>query len=319
MSSPIDEERGRMSIDAAAAQRFLADQFDPQVHDVEPAGAGAWSRAFSFRRGADELIVRFGSHGDDFAKDRRAYRYHAPGLPVPEVLAVGPAFGGFYAISRRMWGTPLEHVEPAVWYAAIPSVVAMLEGLRLADLSGTTGYGGWDGEGYAARPRWSEHLLTVGEDSHTQRTHGWRARLATSAAGKATFDWGIARLVELIDDTAPRSLIHADLLNRNVLVYGEAISGVFDWGGAAYGDHLYDLAWFIFWAPWHPNLDIALLREALERRWRAVGYWPHNLAARLSACVLHIGLDHLAYNAFRGDWKTLEATAERMRALAGNA
>lgn len=118
MNSPSDEERGRMSIDAAAAQRFLADQFDPQVRDVEPAGAGAWSRAFSFRRGADELIVRFGSHGDDFAKDRRAYRYHAPGLPVPEVLAVGPAFGGFYAISRRMWGTPLEHVEPAVWALA---------------------------------------------------------------------------------------------------------------------------------------------------------------------------------------------------------
>jgi hypothetical protein len=48
-----------------------------------------------------------------------------------------------------------------------------------------------------------------------------------------------------------------------------------------------------------------------------VGYWPPNLAARLSACSLHIGLDHLAYNAFRGDWQTLEATAARMRELVG--
>lgn len=306
-----------MSIDAAAAQRFLAEQFDPLAQAVEPAGAGAWSRAFSFRRGADALIVRFGSHGDDFLKDQRAYRHRAPGLPVPEVLAVGPAPGGFYAISRRVWGAPLEHLEPAAWRAAVPSVVAALEGLRLADLAATSGYGGWDGGGQAAWARWSDHLLAVGDDPPTRRTHGWRARLAATGAGQAAFDWGFARLAGLVDDTAPRALIHADLINRNVLVVGDAISGVFDWGCAAYGDHLYDLAWFIFWAPWHPNLDIALLREALERRWRAVGYWPHNFAARLSACVLHIGLDHLAYNAFRGDWPALEATAARMRALAG--
>ena len=31
----------------------------------------------------------------------------------------------------------------------------------------------------------------------------------------------------------------------------------------------------------------------------------------------HIGLDHLAYNAYLGDWVTLVATADRMRALAG--
>lgn len=308
-----------MNIDTAAAQRFLAEQFDPLACDVELAGTGAWSSAYSFRRGTDALIVRFGRHGDDFAKDRRAYRYRASGLPVPEVLALGPAFGGFYAISRRVWGTPLEQVTAAEWRAAVPAVVAMLEVLRLADLAGTSGYGMWAEHGHAAHPHWSAYLLAVGNDSPTQRTHGWRARLATSATGQAAFDWGLARLAELVDDTTPRSLIHADLLNRNVLVEGGAISGVFDWGCAAYGDHLYDLAWFIFWAPWHLNLDIVLLREALERRWRAAGYWPHNLAARLSVCVLHIGLDHLAYNAFRGDWQTLEATAARMRALVDDA
>jgi hygromycin-B 4-O-kinase len=305
-----------MNIDAAVAQRFLAEQFDPMATDVESAGAGAWSRAFSFRRGANQLIVRFGSHGDDFEKDRRAHRYRSASLPVPEVLALGPAFDGFYAISRRVWGTPLELMEATAWRVAIPSVVAVLEGLRLADLSETTGYGAWDGSGHAARLRWREHLLTVGNDSPGQRTHGWRVCLASSQVGQAAFDWGLARLHQLVDDTVPRSLIHADLLNRNVLVEAGAVSGVFDWGCAAYGDHLYDLAWFEFWAPWHTNLDIPLLRKALERRWHEVGYWPHNLEARLNACHLHIGLDHLAYNAFRRDWQTLEATAARMRVLA---
>jgi hypothetical protein len=82
-----------------------------------------------------------------------------------------------------------------------------------------------------------------------------------------------------------------------------------------YGDHLYDLAWFEFWAPWHPGLNVAYLRSELERRWHEVGYAPADKEARLIACYLHIGLDHLAYNAYRGDWSALAATAERLRTL----
>jgi hypothetical protein len=58
------------------------------------------------------------------------------------------------------------------------------------------------------------------------------------------------------------------------------------------------------------------LRSELERRWRESGYAPADKAARLMACYLHIGLDHLAYNAYLGDWPTLAATAARMRTLA---
>jgi len=36
---------------------------------------------------------------------------------------------------------------------------------------------------------------------------------------------------------------------------------------------------------------------------------------RLMACYLHIGLDHLAYNAHLGDMSALWATAERLQAL----
>jgi hygromycin-B 4-O-kinase len=303
-------------ISPETAQAFLAEQFDRAVTEVEPVGAGAWSRAFAFRRGDEELVARFGRHVDDFEKDRLAYAFRGPGLPVPAVLAIGPAFDGYYAVSTRVRGAVLEALEPAAWRAAVPSLVAALEALRLADLAGTSGYGGWDGAGRAAHESWPAFLLAVGDDAPDRRTHGWRARLASAPAAEATFTWGLELLRGLADAAAPRSLIHADLINRNVLVEGDRISGVFDWGCAAYGDHLYDLAWFEFWAPWHPNLNVALLRSALERRWREAGYAPQNLAARLAACHLHIGLDHLAYNAFRGDWETLAATAERMRALA---
>jgi hygromycin-B 4-O-kinase len=297
------------------ARAFLAEHVDLAASEVERIGAGAWSHAFGFRLGAEELVVRFGRYVDDFEKDRRAHAYDAPGLPIPELRAIGPAFAGYYAISTRVRGAPLEALGAAAWREVIPSLVAMLEALRLADISLTTGYGGWDGAGLAAHQSWSTFLLSVGADTPDRRTHGWRARLACSPEGEAAFTWGFELLRQVAADGAPRSLIHADLINRNVLVAGEHIMGVFDWGCACYGDHLYDLAWFAFWAPWHPDLDIALLRAALERRWREVGYVPQNLAARLAACYLHIGLDHLAYNAFLGDWQTLTATAERMRTM----
>ena len=78
-------------------------------------------------------------------------------------------------------------------------------------------------------------------------------------------------------------------MNRNVLVQEERITAVFDWGCALYGDHLYDLAWFEFWAPWTPQLDIEHLKAQLLRRWQEVGYAPEDKEARLTACYLHIG------------------------------
>lgn len=83
-----------VTITAELARSFLVAQVDQAATEVELLGAGAWSQAFGFRVGGAEFVVRFGRHGDDFAKDRRAHTYVAPDLPVPEVQAIGPAFGG---------------------------------------------------------------------------------------------------------------------------------------------------------------------------------------------------------------------------------
>lgn len=303
-------------LDASLVEAYLRDHFDPTSTAVEPAGAGAWSQCFGFRRGEDDLVVRFGKYVDDFQNDRRAAGFVAPGLPIPQVLAIGEAFDGYYCISTRVRGAPLESVGTEQWRALVPSIVDLLEALRAADISAATGYGGWGGDGQAPYATWREFLLRVGDDTPDKRTHGWRAKLATLPEGEAAFAWGFGLLQRTAGDAIPRYLVHCDLMNRNVLVQGDRIAGAFDWGCSLYGDHLYELAWFEFWAPWTPELDIGLLRSRLEQRWRDAGYWPADMAARLRACYLHIGLDHLAYNAYLGDWPTLRATAERMRTLA---
>lgn len=306
-------------IHVTQAQAFLASHFGAEPTDVVLVGEGAWSRCFGFRLGDQALVIRFGNHVDDFEKDQLAYRYHSAALPIPHVSEIGQAFGGYYAISTRTYGVPLENLNAAQWQATLPSLVDVLEALRTADLAATTGLGGWGAAGDAPMRRWSEHLLAVGNDTPDRRTYGWRKQLATSPEAEATFVWGFDLLKEVVSDAVPRCLLHCDLINRNVLVHENKISGVFDWGCSLYGDHLYELAWFEFWAPWHPELDVAALRTALEQRWREIGYTPVDKAARLTAAYLHIGLDHLAYNAYTGNTVNLLGTAARMRALVAGA
>ncbi len=303
------------TVDTERARAFLASHLGVGVSEVVRIGEGAWSRCFAFTHGGQNLVIRFGKYVSDFEKDRLAHTYATPDLPIPEVLEIGPVMDGYYAISRRVYGMPLESVSAGQWLALVPGVVAALEAMRTADLSATEGFGDWGADGNAGSTGWSNRLLSVSEDTPDQRGHGWRERLAESPRGAATFEWGFDLLKQVADDVVPRYLLHCDLTNRNVLVSANQITGVLDWGCSVYGDHLYDLALFEFWAPWHLQLDVEPLRSAIEQQWAEKGYRPENERSRIIACYLHIGLEHIAYNAHLGDWTTLLAVAKRMRAL----
>ncbi len=258
-----------MDMDVDRAYSFLTAHFGASPSEVTLIGEGAWSRCYGFRHDGRELAVRFGHYVDDFEKDRLAYAYAGPGLPIPEVLDIGQAFDGYYAIATRVHGVPLESLDAGQWRVVVPSLAAALEAMRTADLSGAKGFGGWGNAEMASHTCWSDYLLAVADDTPDQRGHGWKARLATRPGDNATFTWGYELLKEVVSDAIPRCLIHGDLINRNVLVDNRAnahgaISGIFDWGCSKYGDHLYDLAWFEFWASWYPELDMQLLRSEIE-------------------------------------------------------
>jgi hygromycin-B 4-O-kinase len=306
-----------MKLTTKQIEVFLGEHFASDITNVEVVGAGAWSTCYGFCKSNEQLVIRTGKYLDDFQTDQRIFAYNSPALPIPEVLEIGEAFGGYYAISTRVYGSFLEQQRSKDWPRVVPSLVTALEAIRLADIANTSGFGGLDDKGNGLRKTWAEHLLAVNDDTPERRTYGWREKLATLPEGEEIFEWGYELLKQVAPVPVPRCLVHCDLINRNVLVNKGKISGVFDWGCVLYGDHLYDLAWFEFWAPWHPELDIGYLKRELEQRWSEVGYTPSHLGSRLLACYLHIGLDHLAYNAYFEHWDTLIATAERMSVLAG--
>lgn len=301
-----------ISVDVAQVRAFLVRRFEGEATDAALLGAGVWSTAFAFRRAGRDYVIRVGSHPEDFAKDRLAACYASPTLPIPAVVELGEALGGYYAIAERLFGGYIDDADETQMRALLPSLFAAFDAMRLADLSGATGYGSWDADGAAPYPSWRAYLLDVASDRPSDRAHGWRERLATSAVGAGPFDEAYRRLQVLAENLPEvRHLIHSDLLHYNVLVEADRISGVLDWGCGLYGDFLYDLAWVCFWQPWYPAWQRIDFRAEALRHYAAIGLAVPYFEERLRACQVHIGLAGQAYMAYAGDWINLPRAAQR--------
>src|SRR5262245_19816418 len=95
-------------VSALDAQAFLSTYHHAPVTGLEPLGGGFWSSAYGYHVDGRGLVARFGQLREGFEMDRAAMSFERPGLPVPQVLEIGQAFGGAYAISVRHHGRFLD-------------------------------------------------------------------------------------------------------------------------------------------------------------------------------------------------------------------
>ncbi len=202
----------------------------------------------------------------------------------------------------------------------LPALLDVYDALRAIAVPPDGGWGGWDARGAASLASWGDFLLAVSVDDATRRTHGWRDQLRATRFGDAAFVEGEAALRTLVASlpAIDRTVVHADLINRNVLVDAPShgrIAAVFDWGCSLYGDFLYELAWMQMWEPWYPAMADADVVGTITRHLRAREPATPAFDARLRACLLHIGLDHVAYNAWTGDLDTLGRVIDRTRSF----
>jgi hygromycin-B 4-O-kinase len=304
--------------DVETITAFLRDRLGRDVSEVSALKAGAWSDAFAYRDDGHDWVIRVSGLEVAFRKDQLVVRHASAALPIPQIPEVGRVGDGFYAISERRTGEFLETIDGSQLDAVLPSLMATLDAMRLADVTDTRGYGGWDAEGVGGYPSWRAMLLDATNDRAAQHTAGWRSSLAASATGDAPLLEAYEVLTSLVDAVPEnRHLIHADLMNRNVLVSGGRVTAVFDWGCAMYGDFLMDLAWIDFWAPWSPawkGIDIVAVAVA---HYREIGLAVPDFVERLRACQIYIGITEQAYQAHMGFWPELEKTAARTLEVAG--
>jgi hygromycin-B 4-O-kinase len=264
------------------------EELERRYGPLTPLGEGTWSTAYLARSSGRDRVVRIGRHLTDFLADQEAARFSSAALPVPQVLEIdelgGSANQMFVCVTTFAPGQPLEHVTADEWSGLVPAVADVLDALRSV-------------RPFAPVEPWADVLLAT--DELDTRLPSWRERLARWPDLHAAYTGSTQRLRELCEHPAVTSvapsLVHGDLLNRNVHVADGRITGVFDWGSRRWGDHLYDLALMVFWAPWHPNLDVGLLVDEMTRRW---GGRPD--LVRLNACLTEIGASHIAFNAAVG-------------------
>jgi hygromycin-B 4-O-kinase len=302
------------SMTEADARRFIADRFGDRAGELTPLGAGEWSCAYAFTLDGQAAVVRFGAYGDDFVKDQVMARFSSPDLPIPAVTELGETAHGYFAVSARAFGMLLDELGGAGMRAVLPGLLRALDAIGAINVAGSTGYGIWAPDSSGPHPSWQAALLSVAEGP--DRIAGWRRALQTSPAAARVFEKAFARLESMIPALpGARHVIHGDLLNRNVLVNGSGISGVIDWGNAAYGDWLYDAAWLLYWWPWYPAWRRIDIRAELDQHWKATGELPADLEFRLRCYQLHIGLDAMTYNAFTGRFDELARNARQTMAL----
>lgn len=182
----------------------------------------------------------------------------------------------------------------------------MFNALRNVNVSRTLGYGKWKPDGNGAFFSWKEALLDVSTDTSLRRTHGWKQKLAQSPTEMKAFYATYQKMKSLISYCPEeRHVIHSDLLHFNVLVENSNITGVLDWGCAKYGDFLYDIAWFIFWAPWFKAMDGINFKDKLGKS------FPH-LEERLACYQCHIALDSIVYSAFKDNISMVRQVLRRL-------
>lgn len=281
---------------------------------------GEWSQAFAFEVDGQSFVSRFNPSNEDFLMDEYANRFCSPSLPIPRVLEVGNAFGGYYAISERSPGVMLDDLDGPSLELTLPSLHLVMDAMREADISDSTGFGLWDSSGNGTSESWSDFLLSVSDDDPSTRIAGWSDILKSSPVGDSAFHEAYEALADLATSLPEdRSLIHNDLMHRNVLTENHHITAVFDWGFAMYGDHLYDIAGFIFSEPLRRPADSIDWEASARHHFEEIGLEVIDYARRLKGCLLHIGLEAQTYYSSIRDWPELAKVARRTVEIARTA
>lgn len=298
-----------------SVQEFLQTIYRGEISKVNTASGGDWSQAFFFEVGGQSKVIRFSQADEDFLKDKFAHRFNSPNLPILEIEAIGKAFDGYYAISSKIEGEMVDHLPNDRIKQLVPPILSLFNALRTADLSGTTGYGGWNAAGMGTSHSWREFLAIANQFDPSSRVD-WRAGLSNRPGTRALFDSVYQEMTSLLKYCPEeRHLIHNDLLHFNLITKRNQVVGVIDWGCSLYGDFLYDLAMFDLWQFYYPSMEGVDWKGEAENYFNDLAVDTENFAERLKCYQCHLALDAIKYTVFKNNEQDLALITGRIKAI----
>lgn len=145
---------------------FLRSHVGQSVTDIQETKGGHGSQAIFFVHDGDGYVLRLSKSREGYDKDRHAYEhFRSDRLPIPRVFEVG-AFDPdhFFAISGRMPGVPSDTLHPEAVQALLPQLLETLHLVHQVDVTETTRFGEFDGDGVGRAASWRQCMLGVLED-----------------------------------------------------------------------------------------------------------------------------------------------------------
>src|SRR5690348_61878 len=210
--------------------QLLREKFDDSVTELTLLSGGEWSRAYSFMHQQKKYVLRWCHSSETFEKDAFASKFRSAAMPIPEIIESGRRFDTYYAISAFAEGKYIDNLTSAELVEIMPALLGMFDALRNADLSGTSGYGGWDKNGVGDNPSWKAFLLSVKDVDPNGVQRDWYDNLTQSELGTTIFDQLYAQFEGLVEKCPEvRQLIHSDLLHFNLLVSGDRVNALIEW------------------------------------------------------------------------------------------
>jgi len=263
-----------------------------------------------------KYVIRLVAHGygEGVKKDRFiAPRAAAVGVPTPRTVKFGEVsmkvrnlteedltkhtadnFPLAYAICDLMPGKHMDELADEDRRHLVPAAVEMMDRISLIDISDTTGYGWFDGQGYGQHGSWAEY---VAEEAFSRDVGGLYQRRRdwfddrNGFLEAEVFEYFSDRMMSLVEGLPEieRSVIHIDFGYDNTLVIGDKVSAVLDWDNSIIGDHLYDGARTELYAA---EIDF---KSLFVDRYTETGREVTNLDVRWLVCELHVGLQALQW------------------------
>lgn len=151
-------------IEPAAVLLFLQLNFDQTVTTIDFISGGESSQAFNFRSNNQDYVIRINKDDRAFKKDSYAHAHFLnPEIAIPEVVKIDRLNESyFYCISSKATGKTLNLLTLDEYQSTIPSLLTALKAIEATNISQSTGYGKWNGQGVGEFTSWQNFILSVG-------------------------------------------------------------------------------------------------------------------------------------------------------------